>query len=77
MGIERLTLYAFSTENWKRPQPEVNFLMELFKDYLLRQLRDLMKDGVQLHVVGERNGCLKDSGRKSKPVRRIRRTIRD
>lgn len=54
MGIERLTLYAFSTENWKRPQPEVNFLMELFKDYLLRQLRDLMKDGVQLHVVGEK-----------------------
>ena len=54
MGIERLTIYAFSTENWKRPQPEVDFLMELFKDYLLRQLRDLMQDGVQLHVVGER-----------------------
>lgn len=55
MGIERLTIYAFSTENWKRPQPEVDFLMELFKDYLLRQLRDLMQDGVQLHVVGERS----------------------
>lgn len=55
MGIERLTLYAFSTENWKRPQPEVDFLMELFKDYLFEQLRDLMKDGVQLHVVGERS----------------------
>lgn len=55
MGIERLTIYAFSTENWKRPQPEVDFLMELFKDYLLRQLRDLMQDGVQLHVVGDRS----------------------
>lgn len=54
MGIERLTLYAFSTENWKRPQPEVDFLMALFKDYLLRQLRELMADGVQLHVVGDR-----------------------
>ncbi len=54
MGIERLTVYAFSTENWKRPQPEVDFLMELFKDYLLKQLRDLMADGVQLHVVGDR-----------------------
>lgn len=54
MGIERLTLYAFSTENWKRPQPEVDFLMALFKDYLLQQLRDLMADGVQLHVVGDR-----------------------
>lgn len=54
MGIERLTVYAFSTENWKRPQPEVDFLMALFKDYLLQQLRDLMADGVQLHVVGDR-----------------------
>ena len=43
MGIERLTLYAFSTENWKRPEPEVEFLMALFKNYLLEQLRDLMK----------------------------------
>lgn len=63
MGIERLTIYAFSTENWKRPQPEVDFLMELFKDYLLRQLRDLMQDGVQLHVVGER-GRLSEGLRK-------------
>lgn len=54
LGIERLTLYAFSTENWKRPEPEVEFLMALFKNYLLEQLRDLMKDGVQLHVVGDR-----------------------
>lgn len=63
MGIERLTIYAFSTENWKRPQPEVDFLMELFKDYLLRQLRDLMQDGVQLHVVGDR-GRLSEGLRK-------------
>lgn len=56
MGVKRLTLYAFSTENWKRPEPEVAFLMELFKDYLLSQLRDLMKDGVQLHVVGDKSG---------------------
>lgn len=54
MGIERLTLYAFSTENWKRPKLEVEFLMALFKDYLLQQLRDLMKDGVQLHIIGDR-----------------------
>lgn len=35
MGIKRLTLYAFSTENWKRPSLEVNFLMRLFKHYLI------------------------------------------
>lgn len=56
MGIKRLTLYAFSTENWKRPQGEVEFLMALFKNYLLEQLRDLVKDGVQLHVVGDKAG---------------------
>lgn len=56
MGIERLTLYAFSTENWKRPQAEVNFLMELFKNYLLIKLRELMDEGVVLHIVGERSG---------------------
>lgn len=64
MGIERLTLYAFSTENWKRPQLEVSFLMALFKDYLLRQIRELVEDGVVLHVIGERSrlgqGLLKE-----------------
>lgn len=55
MGIRRLTIYAFSTENWKRPKIEVNFLMALFKDYLLRELRELVTDGVQLHVVGDKS----------------------
>lgn len=56
MGIERLTLYAFSTENWKRPALEVRFLMALFKDYLLKQLRELVAEGVELHVVGDKSG---------------------
>lgn len=60
MGIERLTLYAFSTENWKRPQPEVSFLMELFKNYLLIKLRELMDEGVVLHIVGEKSGLSED-----------------
>lgn len=55
LGIERLTLYAFSTENWKRPQPEVSFLMELFKTYLLAKLRELMDEGVVLRIVGEKS----------------------
>lgn len=59
MGIGRLTIYAFSTENWKRPKVEVNFLMALFKDYLMRQLRELVSDGVQLHVVGDRSALSK------------------
>lgn len=52
-GIHCLTLYAFSTENWKRPAPEVKFLMHLFKDYLISQLRELVKDNVQVHIIGD------------------------
>lgn len=53
MGIKVLTLYAFSTENWKRPSIEVRFLMKLFKNYLISQLRELVADNVQVHIVGE------------------------
>lgn len=53
MGIKVLTLYAFSTENWKRPSLEVRFLMKLFKNYLISQLRELIADNVQVHIVGE------------------------
>lgn len=53
MGIKRLTLYAFSTENWKRPKYEVNFLLRLFKNYLIGQLEELVKDNVQVHIVGD------------------------
>lgn len=53
MGIKVLTLYAFSTENWKRPSIEVRFLMKLFKNYLISQLRELVEDNVQVHIVGE------------------------
>lgn len=53
MGIQTLTLYAFSTENWKRPHMEVRFLMHLFRTYLLEQLRELVEDNVQVHIVGD------------------------
>ena len=53
MGIKVLTIYAFSTENWKRPSLEVRFLMKLFKNYLISQLRDLIEDNVQVHIVGD------------------------
>lgn len=53
LGIKKLTLYAFSTENWKRPKLEVNFLMTLFKDYLINQLRELIKENVQVNIVGD------------------------
>lgn len=53
LGIEYLTLYAFSTENWNRPQSEVDILMHLIVTAIERETADLIKNGVQLHVIGD------------------------
>lgn len=58
--IERLTLYCFSSENWKRPQEEVDALMQLLKFYLTEQRATLMKNNIRLRVVGRREGIPKD-----------------
>lgn len=52
-GIEALTAYAFSTENWGRPLAEVEFLMTLFERVLRRELKELISEGVQIHFVGD------------------------
>ena len=53
-GIEVLTLFAFSSENWGRPRPEVRALLALLSRYLRNEVRDLHKDGVRLRFMGER-----------------------
>lgn len=53
-GIQVLTLYAFSTENWKRPKAEVNGLMKLFGAYLKKEVQELDKNGVRLRIIGRR-----------------------
>lgn len=53
LGIECLTLFAFSTENWRRPDDEVSTLMGLFVQYLEKELRGLSEAGVRLKVIGE------------------------
>lgn len=55
LGIDTLTLYAFSSDNWKRPVTEVNVLMKLFGRYLRSEVRELREQGVQLKVVGRRD----------------------
>jgi undecaprenyl diphosphate synthase len=52
-GIPYLTLFAFSTENWKRPQDEVSTLMGLFVQYLQKEMESLAKAGVRLKVIGD------------------------
>ncbi len=54
-GIEALTLFAFSSENWRRPQQEVGMLMELFMLALERETRDLHKNKIRLSVIGDRS----------------------
>ncbi|MGI8500989.1 MAG: polyprenyl diphosphate synthase [Hassallia sp.] len=51
-GIGALTAYAFSTENWKRPQEEVDFLMSLFQRVLRQELREMLEENVQIRFVG-------------------------
>jgi undecaprenyl diphosphate synthase len=52
IGIQNLTLYAFSTENWDRPQAEVRGLMTLFVDTIGKEVPDLHKNNIKLHFIG-------------------------
>ncbi|VYT74043.1 isoprenyl transferase [Clostridium tertium] len=55
LGIKYLTLYAFSTENWKRPKDEVSALMKLLVEYLRSELQELNKNGVVIKILGDIN----------------------
>ncbi|WXR61763.1 isoprenyl transferase [Peptostreptococcaceae bacterium AGR-M142] len=56
LGIKYLTVYAFSTENWKRSDDEVSFLMNLLADYLKNEIKILHENNVRLNVVGDIDG---------------------
>ena len=53
MGVKVLTLYAFSTENWKRPQEEVNYLMGLPAIFITKFLKELMEKGIKIATIGD------------------------
>lgn len=61
LGVKYLTLYAFSTENWNRPQEEVNALMDLLVRTLASEMEELMANGVRINAIGDLdslpNGC--------------------
>ncbi|KJR42695.1 Di-trans-poly-cis-decaprenylcistransferase-like protein [Candidatus Magnetoovum chiemensis] len=54
-GIKSLTLYAFSVENWKRPEAEVQTLMELLSDYLYNEVDYLLEKGARFKIIGNKN----------------------
>ncbi|WP_279230321.1 isoprenyl transferase [Thermohalobacter berrensis] len=53
LGIKYLTLYAFSTENWKRPKDEIDSLMKLLVEYLKKELNTLHKNNVKINILGD------------------------
>jgi undecaprenyl diphosphate synthase len=60
LGVRYLTVFGFSTENWRRPAEEVNALFDLLRLYVARDLDRLVKEGVRVRVIGERRGLQPD-----------------
>jgi undecaprenyl diphosphate synthase len=56
LGLEQLTLYCLSSENWKRPQAELDFLMALLKEYLVAERGEIMEQKLRFRVIGRREG---------------------
>ena len=52
--IKYLTLYTFSTENWKRPKKEILFLFDLLENFLLKKINNLIKNGIKLKIIGDK-----------------------
>ena len=53
IGVKYLTLFAFSSENWERPTKEVQALMSLLEEYLIKEVKELQKQGIRLTTIGE------------------------
>src|SRR6185312_9454162 len=60
LGVERLTVFGFSTENWRRPAGEVSELMRLMKAYVRSDLERLRREGIRVHILGRRTGLPAD-----------------
>jgi len=56
LGIGQLTLYCLSSENWKRPQPELDFLMVLLEQYLIEERREILEQNIRFSTIGRRSG---------------------
>ena len=58
--IPYLTLFTFSTENWKRPENEINFLFDLIRKSLKSKVKKIIKEGIKINIIGEKEGLPKD-----------------
>src|SRR5438552_6619001 len=56
LGVSQLTLYCLSSENWKRPQAELDFLMVLLEQYLIEERAEILQQNIRFSVIGRRQG---------------------
>jgi undecaprenyl diphosphate synthase len=56
LGIQQLTLFCLSSENWKRPRPELDFLMHLLEQYMIEERTTIIKQSIRVSVIGRREG---------------------
>lgn len=71
LGIKYMTVYAFSTENWRRPKEEVDGLMNLLRKHLKRHLKDAKKNDIRFKVLGDKLGLPKDLQEKIEELEEI------
>jgi undecaprenyl diphosphate synthase len=69
LGIEQLTLYCLSSENWKRPPEELEFLMHLLEQYMIEERSTIMRNNIRVAMIGRREGIAEDA------LREVDRTI--
>ena len=60
LKIPVVTFYVFSSENWKRPKKEINFLFQLIKKYFSREIKNILSQGIKINIIGEINKLSKD-----------------
>ena len=66
--IPFLTLYTFSTENWSRPESEINFLFDLIRKSLKKEIKGIIKQGIKINIIGKKNGLPQDIKRTIKII---------
>ena len=66
--IPFLTLYTFSTENWSRPESEINFLFDLIRKSLKKEIKDIIKQGIKINIIGKKAGLPQDIKRTIKII---------
>ena len=71
MGVEYITVYAFSTENWKRPEAEVDYLMNLLMDYLINAETSLAGENVRIRAIGSRKELSKEMQEQIKKTEKL------